>query len=340
MKADVIQVADQVTTLDPVVEASEVQKLINDHNAQLPPLARPLELKRTVFFTGYLISPADTTKLLDLVKIPPNLAESEIKYLANNIMIVPGPADPNILDKVGGMGYRQTWQVTGSAFYQSSIWAVRVAPVPPVSAVFTANGTPLIVLATYKNTKPEAANSIQNWQQIPADKQYILRTEVGEKVQLRIEAESDESEYDSLLDRRSLKRKRTPMQGIPRNGFVNDEMKRLNGNNAGGRNSNQNRHKNGGAGGGGLRNGTLQNNNRGGRVGGPGPGGNRNYRPRGPRGGYKSLDDIGTDHGRYGAQRGEPNYDDYVPGGGSYDTAFPAMKGSGVDSGGGLPYGK
>ena len=340
MKADVIQVADQVTTLDPVVEASEVQRLINDHNAQLPPFARPLELKRTVFFTGYLISPADTAKLLGLVKIPPNLTESEIKYLANSIMIVPGPAASKILHEVGGMGNRQAWQVTGSAFYQSSIWAVRVAPVPPVSAVLTANATPLIVLATYKNTKPEAANNIQHWQQIPVDKQYILQTEVGEKVQLRIEAESDESEYESLLDRRGLKRKHTPTQGPLRNGIVNEEIRRVNGNNAGTRNGNHNRNKTGGVGAGGSRTGAGQNNNRGGRVGGPGQGSSRNTRQRGPRGGYKSLDDISADPSRYGAQRGEPNYDDYVPGGGGYDAAFPTLKGSAVDRGGGLPYGK
>ena len=341
MKADVIQVADQVTYLDPVIEASEIQRMANDHNAQLSPFARPLGLKRVVLLTGYLISPADTAKLLNLVKIPPSLTESEIKYLANSIMIAPRPADPHLLDKVGGLGHKQTWQVTGSAFYQSSIWAVRVTPVPPVSALHTLNATPLIVLATYKNTKPEAANNIQTWQQIPADKQYILQTEVGEKVQLRIEAELDEGEHDSNLDRRNLKRKHSPTQGIFRNAFVNEENRRVNGFNAAGRNGNQTRNKGGGSGTGSGRAGTgPSTNNRGVRPSGPGHGGGRSARQRGPKGGYKSLDDIGADIGRYASQRGEPNYDDYVPEKGGYDAAFPALKESGVDSTSSLPYGK
>ena len=341
MKADVIQVADQVTYLDPVVETTEIQRLVNDHNAQLSPFTRPLGLKRTVLFTGYLISPADTAKLLSLVKVPPNLTESEIKYLANSIMIAPRPADPNLLNKVGGIGHRQAWQVSGSAFYQSSIWAVRVTPIPPVSTVHTISATPIIVLATYKNTKPEAANNIQTWQQIPVDKQYVLHTEVEEKVQLRIEAESDEGEYDSNFDRRNLKRKHSPAQGIFRNGFTNDETKRVNGYNMAGRNANQIRNKGGGPGAGSGRTATGSNtNNRSGRAGGPGHVGGRNARQKGPKGGYKSLDDLGTDVGRYGPQRGEPNYDDYVPEKGAYDIAFPAMKGSGADNAGGLPYGK
>ncbi|KAL9131908.1 MAG: hypothetical protein Q9217_000268 [Psora testacea] len=341
IKADIIQVADQVTTLDPVIEAAEVQRMINTHNAQLPPMARPLDLKRTVFYTGYLVSPADTAKLLSLVKIPPNLVESEVKYLANSILIVPRPADTNILNKVGGIGYKQTWQVTGFAFYQSTIWAVRVVPVPSISNVHTINSTPLIVLATYKQTKPEAANKIQTWQPVPADKQYILQTVVGEKVQLRVEAESDDNELESILERRNLKRRHSPPQGSAtgqRNGYPNDENRRINVGNA--RNQNRNRGPGPGDLGGGR--GGGQNSSRVGRAGGgPGRGGGSNNRGRGGlRGGYKSLDDMGAENARYGAQRGEPNYDDYVPSGGGYDSAFPAMKGIGLDGTGGLPYGK
>lgn len=337
IEADVIQVADQITNLDPLVEVSEVQAMINNHNAQLLPKARPLELKKTVFFTGYLISPADTAKLLGLVKIPPNLAESEIKYLANSILIVPRPADPSTLAKVGGMGYKQTWQVTGFSFYQGAIWAVRVAPVPPTSSVHTINHTPSIVLATYKKASPEAANHIQSWQPVPADKQYILQTQVGEKVQLRIENESDESRYDSLFDCRTLKRQHSPVPGLARNGLLNDEHKRLNNSGAHGRAGNVNRNKVGGSGPGYGRAGVGQGNTRGGRTGGSGQTSGRTARHKGQRGGYKSLDDIAPSHGR--AQRGEPSYDDYTPGGANHDVNFLATKGAASQSAGGLPYG-
>ncbi|KAG8529276.1 uncharacterized protein KY384_005911 [Bacidia gigantensis] len=342
LKTEVIQVADQVTTLDPVVEIAEVQRMVNNHNTHLPSLSRPLELKRTVFYTGYLISATDTSKLLGLVKVPSNFAESEVKYLANSILIDPRPANAGMMNKVGGLGSKQTWQVTGFAFYQYNLWAVRVAPVPPESKVHTFGDTPTIVLATYKNTKAAAANSIQNWQPIPADKQYILQTEVGEKVQLRLEAESGEGGYDNVVDRRNLKRRHSPNQVSARNGPSNDENRRTNGSGLNGRTGNNNRHKGNAPGPSGGRPGTNSNNSRGGRVNGPSQGSARANRQRGPKtGGYKSLDDMAGHTGRYGPQRGEPTYDDYVPAGAGHNAPFlPGKNKAALDGTGGLPYGQ
>ncbi|KAF6219341.1 hypothetical protein HO133_005166 [Letharia lupina] len=331
--AEVIQVADQVKTLDPVVETSEVQRMINNHNSQNK-AGRNLEIKRTVFYTGYLIAPMDTAKLLTLVKPHPNMPETDVKFLANNILITFGPAQSPLLNKVGGIGFKQTWQVTGFASLDSKVWAARVSPVPPISIFHTDNHVPFVLLAHHKTARPGDANRIQNWQPVSADKQYVFQTTVGEKVQLRVEPETEgESEYDSLLDRRYLKRRHSPPPGpqqIHRNGHGNDENRRLNGGN-GNRGGTQNR----GRGGGGGRSGG-NNNNRGGRGGVPGRGGGGHNRGRGggQRGAYKSLDDVGSGGGRYNAQRGEPNYDDYVPGGDNYNAAFPAL------GGGGLPYGK
>ena len=329
--ATVVQVADQAAFLDPVVEAAEVQKMINRHNAQLPPLVRPLLLKRTVFYTGYLVSTADTAKLLDLVKVPSHFADSEVRYLANAILIAPRPAESSILDRVGGLGHKQTWQVTDLAFYQALIWAARVVPVPPGSNIYTINPTPLIVLATYKNTKPELAKKIQNWQPIPTDKQCIIQTVVGERAQLRIDTEPEDSEIDFELDRRSQRRRPTPAQSRLMNGNVNDENRRAG--NAAGRTTNQNRYNtingrgSGGQGGG-----------RGGRFTVNGPGG-RGNRQKGSRGGYRSLDDVPVGTGRQGAERNGQTYQEYVSSGAHYDSAFGPAKGSGMDGAGGLPYG-
>lgn len=146
---DVIQVADTVTTLDPVIEASEVQRMINSHNAQTKD-KKMLELKRTVYFTGYLLNPTDTAKLLTLVKTPQNMHESDIKFLSNNILITFGPAPEHILTKVGGMGYKQTWQVTAFGTFENKVWAARVAPVPPISVYHTDNNVPFILLAHHR----------------------------------------------------------------------------------------------------------------------------------------------------------------------------------------------
>ena len=335
--ADVIQVADTVTTLDPVIEASEVQRMINNHNAQTKD-KKMLELKRTVYFTGYLLNPTDTAKLLTLVKTPQNMHESDVKFLSNNILITFGPAPGHILNKIGGMGNKQTWQVTAFGTFENKVWAARVDPVPPISVYHTENNVPFILLAHQRGARPNDVNRIQNWQPVSADKQYVIQTTVGEKVQLRVEPETEgESEYDSLFDRnrRNLKRQHSLPSGPQQNHrpYGNDENRRPSGPNGNHRGGNQNRGRGGGGGRGGG-----NNNNRGGRGGGPGRGGGGNNRGRGGGGqrGYKSLDDVGSGSGRYNGQRGEPNYDDYVPNGDGHNAAFPALG----NASGGLPYGK
>lgn len=328
IKAEVIQVAEQAKTLDPIVETSEVQRMINQHNSQTKS-GKFLEIKRTVFYTGYFLTPMDTANLLTLVKLPPNSNESDIKYLANNVLITFGPAQPHVFAKVGSIGSKQAWQVTGFGLWENRVWAARIAPVPPTSQIHTDNHVPLVLLAHHRAARPADANRIQNWQPVSADKQYVFQTTVDEKVQLRIEPAVDgESEYDNIYPRQNLKRRHTPPQQNFRGDHGNEPNGRPNGANGGPRGGYQNRTRGGGGGRGNT------NNNRG-RAGASGRGGGGNNRGRGSglRGSYRSLDDVGTVSARYNAQRSEPNYDDYVPNGEGYNATFPAL-------GGGLPYGK
>ncbi len=371
--AEVIQVADAVTTLDPVIETAEVQRMINNHNTAVRSGASShayrYEIKRTVFYTGYLISPVDTARLLTLVNLPSGMPESEVKFLANSILITPRPCEPSILERVGGIGYKQTWQVTGMAIYESKIWAARVAPVPPNSAFHTDNPVPIVVLALLKGARPIDAGRIQNWQPVSADKQFVFQSVVGEKVQLRVEREVEgEGEYESLFAHKNLKRRHDQDAGLPdrgthrfvppgphRGGYNNDENRRPSGNPGyrGGRD--QSRGRGGNASGGGQHRYPPHNDRRGGRGGGSGGGGgrgggNNNNRGR-SRGGYKSLDDV-QNNGRSGGQSVgyqsfKPNYDDGPsgPGGQGYDTTFPALGDGGYTQpggvgAGGLPYGK
>ncbi|KAL8774973.1 MAG: hypothetical protein Q9209_000452 [Squamulea sp. 1 TL-2023] len=365
INAEVIQVTEVTTALDPIIETAEVQRMVNAHNTAIlngnRALLSPLKIKRTVFFTGYLISPIDTTRLLTLFKLPPGMPESEVKFLANNIMITPRPCPHSILEKVGGIGRKQTWQVTGIANYESRVWAARVTPVPANAPIHTDSSVPIVVLAVVKGARPHDANRIQNWQLIPSDKQYIFQTEVGEKVQLRIEPEvQGEDEYESLFqNNRNFKRRRDHQDGSDsyrpgRGGYHNDENRRPNGVNGGYRGGNQSRGR------GGNNNPNSGNHNRnvrGGRGGHSHRGGNSNNRGRGGRAGagYKSLDDV-QNNSRY-ANHGssyQPNYDD-GPGqnfsnnnNDGYNASFPAL-GDGVGTynnaaqggvDGGLPYGK
>lgn len=205
IEAEVIQINDVEAFMDPTTEVAEVQKMINTHNRAIlsnlaPPHARPFKIKRSVFYTGYLISPPDIEKLKTLVKLPPNCPEHEIKHLANNILITPRPAPRSILDKVGGLGAKMTWRVTGLANLENRVWAARVAPTNPNDKFYTENPTPCIVLATRRQAKPIEATRIQNWQPVQESQAFEFETTVGEKVLLRVEEEvAGEDGYEALF---------------------------------------------------------------------------------------------------------------------------------------------
>jgi hypothetical protein len=309
--AEVIQVADMATNLDPVVEIAEVQHLINAHNAAVTKRVRGvrgerLMIKKTVFYTGYLINSTDTQRLLTLAQIPPNMPDAELKFHANNIMICPRPCPTSILEKVGGMGAKMAWEVAGTACFENSIWAACLKPVPPTAKFHTDNPSPLVVLALRKGARPVDAGKIQNWQPVPVDKAYVFETTVGEKVLLRIEPEDpSENEYESLFPNKTSKRK----HAADDSSHPRQQGGQFGGYGAGGRNEQRYYHhmSRGGSnqGRGGFRGGANAGTSRGFRGGQRGGG-----TPRGGRGGragghhYKSLDDVEPrgSQGGYGQQ--------------------------------------
>lgn len=303
--AEVIQVADGATLLDPVVEAAEVQKLINDHNLAVSRGHRGsrLQIKKTVFYTGYLITNADTQKLLTLAQLPPNMPETELKFLANNVLITPRPCPNSILEKVGGMGNKLLWEVTGTAVFENKIWAVSVRPVPSTAKYYTENPVPIVVLALRKGARPIDAGKIQNWQPVPDDKAFIFETTVGEKVLLRVEEEDPrENEYESLFPNKNNKRKHAQ---------DDDSLRHSTGQygSQGARNGNHGRGRGGGNRGNGG-SGRGRGGNRGGNAGGRGRG--RNGGNAGGGHNYRSLDDMAVQNG---AQPGynAMAYDDFPP---------------------------
>lgn len=322
--AEVIQVPDISTSLDPVVEVAEIQHLINSHNALVAKQGprqgggkkhERLMIKKTVFFTSYMIDKADSKRLLDLVRVP-SLPASELKFHANNIMICPRPCPASILEKVGGMGARMRWRVTGTACFEGSIWAAAVEPVPAQAKYHTDNPSPFIVLALRKGARPMDAGRIQHWQTVPLEDTFEFETVVGEKVLLRIEPEDPhENAYESLFANKSAKRKHT--------GEDDNQSRHHHGGYQGNTRGDRGFHS-GGYGGRGNNNG-----GRGGHRGGRGGESNRGFRGsrgghnRGGRGrggghGYRSLDDLG---GRDNSGNGGYGYGSAV----SYDDSFPSL---------------
>ncbi|TEY84204.1 hypothetical protein BOTCAL_0019g00280 [Botryotinia calthae] len=291
--AEVVQVADGATLLDPVVEAAEVQRLINDHNAAIEArnYGERLQIKKTVFYTGYLINNTDTQKLLTLAQLPSNMPDTEAKFLANNVLITPRPCPESILQKVGGMGSKTTWEVTGTAVFENKIWAARVRPVPESKKFYTENPIPVVVLALRKGARPIDAGKIQNWQPVPPEKAFVFESTVGEKVLLRIEKEDlSENEYESLFPNKSFKRKHSP-EPKPTNGSYGGNYQGPSNkrggpeNNYGGGRGGRGNHR-----GNGNQRGGYGRNNRGGNGNGGGGGGGGKGKGRGY--GYRSLDDV------------------------------------------------
>ncbi|KAI4759191.1 hypothetical protein E4T52_08578 [Aureobasidium sp. EXF-3400] len=202
IQADVVQVTEESTTLDPLVEVSEVQRMINTHNqavldGDVPGLS-PLCIKRNVFYTGYLISPEDTARFAALAK---NTPDRDWRTLANNILITPRPAPQSILNKVGGLGHRVTWRVTGISYFENKLWAARVEPADPRARFYSENPTPTVVISLRNNARPIDAKYISNWQTLSPDQSFEFETVVGEKVLLRIEREDADQDNHSYANK-------------------------------------------------------------------------------------------------------------------------------------------
>lgn len=307
--AEVIQVSEQDSFMDGATEVTEVQKMINANNQAIrdgtaPRNAVPYKIKRSVFYTGYLINQPDVEKLRSLVKPPANCPEHELRFLANNILITPRPAPPSILEKVGGIGAKTSWKVTGIAVHENRVWAARVQPSIPGARIYTENHTPCVVLATRRQAKPIEATRIQSWQPVSENQAFEFETTVGEKVLLRIDAEvENEDTYEASFPNARNARKHPREEDFPPLGSKNVKPPRpqQQRNQYGGNPAWQNKPNGPGF--------TPRGGGRGG-----GRGGQQNFRGRGRgdsrgggrgrgRGGYRSLDDnVGQGYGSGGMQ--------------------------------------
>ncbi|RMZ70257.1 tat pathway signal sequence [Pyrenophora seminiperda CCB06] len=298
---EVIQVPENATQLDPVVEIAAIQRMINAHNIQVragsaPPGTPPYQIKKTVFYTGYMI-PADVTeKLTSLVSLQQGGQKDDIRYLANSILITPKPCPRSILDKVGGIGAKVRWKVTAISCFENKLWAARVETVPKGTKFYSENPVPTVVLAIRKNGRPADAARIVNWHPVTQEQAFEFDSVVGEKQMLRIEEETaNESEYESYFPNRPHRKEDQngrndnyrPNNG--RGGRVRDDRPGAyrGGNRDRGRgNKNTSYGSRGGA--------------RGGHRGDRGGGGRGRGRGGGGQSQYRSLDDIDNGYGNRG----------------------------------------
>ncbi|KAI9820851.1 MAG: hypothetical protein M1832_003484 [Thelocarpon impressellum] len=319
-------------TLDPVIETAEVQRMINDHNAAVARGVRALggrqRIKRDIFLTGYMISPEDTQRLLPLANLPENVPDMDLKPMANNILICPRPCARNDLNKIGGIGRKLSWQVTGIGVWENKVWAASVLPVPDTAQHYTENRAPCVVLALRRNAKPADVNNISNWQPVPAERALVFDTVIGEKVLLRVEDEEPRGNGSNRpFQTRDSKRKQPQAHDNDphwHQGQRAQHPRQADSGRAGYRGSHGGRGARGGGAPqrGGRGNGPTHNSHRGGQ-GNPRGGSNRG---RG-RGGQRQFFDDPS----YAGGQGHPaqvSYDDHPSGGGNNGPAY------GYDGGG------
>ena len=217
MEHAVIAVPPVEKHLDPETEVSVIRRLVNDHNKESergehkePTLFR---IGRQIFYTGYLIDSATSRKLLGFLPFPAPSSQSdlpqhhtstsekpqpseEIKYLANNILIKPGPCAKEILNNIGGMGHHVRFETVSFGSLDDAIWAVRVAPVPRDAVIKPINEIPMVVLAHKKGHKPIDANYIKNWSDITDGSQrFTFDTKIGERSIFRIEPKDSRADH-------------------------------------------------------------------------------------------------------------------------------------------------
>lgn len=334
---EVILVIEEVTYLDPVTETAEVQRMINQHNTTYSNMPKNrhtymLKIKRTVLSTAYLISQEVTDKLVSFVKLPSRRNDTNMRYLANSIIITTHPWDQKITEKAGPIGSKVRWRVNGVSVYENKVWAARVEPIPSDTPYYTENSTPVVILALSKGATTRDASQIRDWQPVPAENAIEFDSIIGERALLSIDNdEKEEGGWGTAYLTRPNKRRHTHEELEHQRQF--QHTKSDFGRNNGGKGpsgSQQNfnfrqhhptqlgrskgisghggsSHRGNGNGGRGGVNGANHRgtNNRG------GAGSGRGGRGGGARyGGYRSLDEIGTaDRNHLAAQ----SYDDSVP---------------------------
>ncbi|PHH70105.1 hypothetical protein CDD80_6229 [Ophiocordyceps camponoti-rufipedis] len=203
LDAEVVQVTDdESANLDPITEVAQVQQMLNHHNqallrlGQTSPGAR-LKIKKTVQMTSYAIDADDANKMIKIARVPPD-NENGIKHYGSNIVICSRACSSNLLEKIGGLGAKMLWEVTGVASLSDTLWAARLRPVPTTAQYHTEQTTPYVVLAMKIGARSSDASRITNWQPVASDESFVFETTVAEKVLLRIEAENPpEDEIDS-----------------------------------------------------------------------------------------------------------------------------------------------
>lgn len=192
ISAEVIEVQSISTHLDEISEVTEILRLVNENNRAIadgtaPTAARPLQIKRTVAYTAYIVmSSDDRARLRSLVRLPQRRG---IKQHANFILIQPGVASGPLRSFIGELGATVRFKITGIGHWNNQVWAARVDHLPSSHGVYMQSDVPKIVLATKANASLANAEKITNWEKDGPWMNVEFDTTVGERLILELATE-------------------------------------------------------------------------------------------------------------------------------------------------------
>jgi hypothetical protein len=186
--ATVTEVRSLFTHLDEISEVTEILRLANENNRAIAdgsaPTARPLQIKKTVAYTAYIVmSSDDRTRLRSLIRLP---QRRDIKQHANFILIQPGITSGPLRSFIGELGATVRFKITGIGSLDNKIWAARVEHLPTSHGVYTHSDVPKIVLASIGNTPLSDAEKITNWEKDGPWKNVEFDATVGERLILEL----------------------------------------------------------------------------------------------------------------------------------------------------------
>ena len=192
ISAAVTEVRSTFTYLDEITEVTEILRLVNENNRAIAdgtaPGARPLQVKKTVSYTAYIVmSGDDRARLRSLIRLP---QRRDIRQHANFILIHPGSASGPLRSFVGELGKTVRFKITGIGSWDNKIWAARVDHLPTSHGVYTHSDVPKIVLASSANIPLTTAEKITNWEKDGPWKNVEFDATVGERLILELANES------------------------------------------------------------------------------------------------------------------------------------------------------
>jgi len=186
--ATVTDVRSLFTHLDEIAEVTEILRLVNENNRAIAdgtaPTARPLQIKKTISYTAYIVMSGDDRARLRGLIPPPQ--RREIKQHANFILIQPGAASGPLRSFIGELGATVRFKITGIGNWDNKIWAARVEHLPTSHGVYTYSDVPKIVLASSGTTALKDAEKITNWEKDGPWKNVEFDATVGERLILEL----------------------------------------------------------------------------------------------------------------------------------------------------------